>query len=816
MKMILPALLGAALALAPHVVHAQPAARTPFTVDDLLRLEALGQAVVSPDETLAVFERLGPVEDLPVHEHDHWDRVLRSEVMIAPDLDTGDARRLLPAEEGAGHVIGPWSPDGRRIVLYRLRDRKFSVGVAEPTTGAVRWSAFTPELAFWGRGAIWRSPDELLVLATDDPLAPRLLKSGWIASERLPHLWEKSRRGDEAARTVVGAGRFADLTPEAPNGRLIAVDAVSGAERTLAEGRFYDMELSPDGRYLALASFAEELGFDPDQPFLQGDFSERRALAILDLETGALWRPAPDETLSPHLLSWSPDGDELLAFLRPAQRTAADGRLVRFRPSDRQSETVPLKAYSPAVSESGLRTPVVSADWLGATPVLFAQDASGRRDWIALGADGPKVLTASLERPTSRLLAVTRDRIVVSAQDRAFSIGLSGPPLDLGEPIDQAFVESAMVFNRGQRFAFTGAPRQDWLAVRRGDAVQRVRVETGAPVGRPAPMADGVRALGETKILAVAEDGDGVRRLVVSNGTTLAHINGALAHRMAVEPRAIVHAGAAGQALTSWLYTPAGRPDAPLIIIPYPGGSISPPAPDDANPVTNVHLMTAQGYAVLLPDLSDVGRPPDPAAGIADAVLRAVDAAAASGGFDPTRLILWGHSFGGFSVMAAATQSDRFSAVIAANGAYDLASSWGTFPLAKSVAPELGLSIRSNAGIMETGQFGLGGPPWALPQAFIANSPLFAADRIRAPVLLVAGDRDYIPPGQAEEMFSALYRQGKDAVLVTYRGEGHVLASPGNIRDYHRTIWTWLDQVIDPRPVHAARPEPSSPSAPAS
>ena len=307
-----------------------------------------------------------------------------------------------------------------------------------------------------------------------------------------------------------------------------------------------------------------------------------------------------------------------------------------------------------------------------------------------------------------------------------------------------------------------------------------------------------------------------MRRLVASNGTTLAHINGVLAHRMTVEPRAIAHVGAAGQALTSWLYTPVGRPDAPLIIIPYPGGSISPPAPDDANPVTNVHLMTAQGYAVLLPDLSDVGRPPDPAAGIADAVLHAVDAAAASGGFDPTRLILWGHSFGGFSVMAAATQSDRFSAVIAANGAYDLASSWGTFPLAKSVVPELGLSIRSNAGIMETGQFGLGGPPWAFPQAFIANSPLFAADRIRAPVLLIAGDRDYIPPGQAEEMFSALYRQGKDAVLVTYRGEGHVLASPGNIRDYHQTIWTWLDQVIGPRPVQAARPEPSSPSAPAS
>ncbi|MNY21865.1 Prolyl oligopeptidase family protein [compost metagenome] len=76
------------------------------------------------------------------------------------------------------------------------------------------------------------------------------------------------------------------------------------------------------------------------------------------------------------------------------------------------------------------------------------------------------------------------------------------------------------------------------------------------------------------------------------------------------------------------------------------------------------------------------------------------------------------------------------------------------------------------------------------------NSPALAAGRISAPVLLFTADRDYVPPGQAEELFSALYRQQKDVVLVTYRGEGHVLSSPANIRNFYDTVWTWLDEVL--------------------
>jgi len=49
---------------------------------------------------------------------------------------------------------------------------------------------------------------------------------------------------------------------------------------------------------------------------------------------------------------------------------------------------------------------------------------------------------------------------------------------------------------------------------------------------------------------------------------------------------------------------------------------------------------------------------------------------------------------------------------------------------------------------------------------------------------------------QAEEMFTALYRLNKDALFVRYWGEGHVLASSANIRDFWRRVFTWYDRHL--------------------
>lgn len=64
------------------------------------------------------------------------------------------------------------------------------------------------------------------------------------------------------------------------------------------------------------------------------------------------------------------------------------------------------------------------------------------------------------------------------------------------------------------------------------------------------------------------------------------------------------------------------------------------------------------------------------------------------------------------------------------------------------------------ATLMEAGQGRIGAPPWKDAAAYLRNSPLFYADRIETPLLIVQGDMDYVAIQQGEELFSALYRQG--------------------------------------------------------
>jgi dipeptidyl aminopeptidase/acylaminoacyl peptidase len=43
-------------------------------------------------------------------------------------------------------------------------------------------------------------------------------------------------------------------------------------------------------------------------------------------------------------------------------------------------------------------------------------------------------------------------------------------------------------------------------------------------------------------------------------------------------------------------------------------------------------------------------------------------------------------------------------------------------------------------------------------------------------------------------------RQDKDAVMLTYWGEGHTLGSPGNLRDLYRRAFAWLDAHLQSKP----------------
>jgi len=67
------------------------------------------------------------------------------------------------------------------------------------------------------------------------------------------------------------------------------------------------------------------------------------------------------------------------------------------------------------------------------------------------------------------------------------------------------------------------------------------------------------------------------------------------------------------------------------------------------------------------------------------------------------------------------------------------------------------------------------------------------ADKVTAPVMLIASDMDIFPLWQYQEMYTALYRLRKPACLVVYMGEGHWPQSPANVKDLWARAFDWFD-----------------------
>jgi dipeptidyl aminopeptidase/acylaminoacyl peptidase len=805
MKRVLAGALALALlAGAPHA----PASARPFTVDDLLSQESFGAVAIDPAGRWLVFE-----------QRDRYDRLPRYDIGYTPSeafpwLAVVDLKRprpatpLLPRDPASGQMLGPFSPSGRQLVVYRLRGRTWDFGVADLPTGAVRWFDLTPQDAARGRGLQWLSEHELLVIARPDRRAPPELRSNDDITERLPAWWAAAARG-ETAHTVVGSGIYAAVRPRDPARRLLRLDVRTGAATTLAEGELFDLELSPDRRRVALLESGPDVQPRGDGPVrgIAGLETEATRLSILDIARGDRTAACSGCDMLPQLLAWSPDSQEVLAFRRGADGSWARGRLVR------------VSAATGAVTETGgdlapefsLNPVIVRAGWMGSDPVLFARPSGGTRaDWYRLGPAGAVNLTRALPPPDGRIRAADGRHLVLLAGQRPWRVDSQGGARSLAAAPartatgDQRGLDGARLANL--------FPNGSWISLGAGAACRLVWADTRRLTDAPGGSC-GAAALfaapAQARSLARYDiDDHGVETLSVSRPgaapVVVAKLNAGLAETNLMRVEVVRHTGERGEPLTSWVYLPvlpAGAPPPPLIVRPYLGYSHATPPRDlkmEGGFFQNLRMMTGHGYAVLVPSLPNPpGGTREPMANVAARIL-AVERAAREdprlqGLFDPDREALLGWSFGGYTVMATLTQTDHFRAAVELSGISDLTAYWSNITLKRAVSPEYGYGSNWATGTVEATQPQMGGPPWSDPLRYQRNSPLWHADKIRTPLLLIHGWRDQIPYAGSQAMFSALFRQGKDAQLVTYWGADHMNVSPGDVRD----VWARTFQFLD-------------------
>jgi len=804
---------------------AQARADTPLAVNDLMAMESFGTASLSPDGRWAVFERQAAFEAAPRYDRYYMGGWATSELWIVDVTRTEAPVRFLSAEP-PGVVQGPWSPSGRRLAVFRLRAEGWRIGVVDVDTRSVRWTDLTPDYPNEGRAVQWRDDNRLVVLTRPDGALPKPHRWGGEAQRRLTAAWERTALGAEASRTVVGSGRFAADIPSAPNNEVWEHDVRTGENRVLAVGPFIDLEVSPDGAWTALIERGESVPLEPEAPFLMNETTVRRRLTLIKMERAQVQRLGKAGDLGPNLLRWAPDSSELLVWSRRDDQTWLEGGLNRIDPKTGVLRPVKRGGLVPQVDRGFGAVMTVHADWLGETPLLFGRlPGSARDDWFALEEERVRNLTARLKRPPGQLERVSSEGVDLIADGGVWGLEGSGP-LRLKSSVPG--LRSARVSDilEPARLRLNDAPRRNWTpALEPGGIMVRVpasSTSTGIETDRderPANME--VLAISETASIRRSIE-NGVATLWLEVGDEIrpmARLNCHLAQVAFSRPQPVVHQDATGQTLTSWLYLPTSSKEGlrlPLIVMVYPGLASTHPLSQSGrlSTVVDPQVLAGAGYAVLSPSMPRAGHTPQLADDLSQEVDRALDAVlAAHPQIDPERVAILGHSFGGYAALAIGSESLRYRSIVALAAPSDLISLWGQFEAFQRVAPEEGLNIRQAAGWVETGQGAMGAPPWAEPEAYIRHSPLFRANHIQAPVLLLHGDRDFVPIAQAEEMFSALYRQDKDARMVTYWGEGHLFFSPANIRDMYAQIFDWMERTLnrEPTPVGAGEPPMSEP-----
>jgi len=199
----------------------------------------------------------------------------------------------------------------------------------------------------------------------------------------------------------------------------------------------------------------------------------------------------------------------------------------------------------------------------------------------------------------------------------------------------------------------------------------------------------------------------------------------------------------------------------------------------------NIPWFVSHGYLVFCPDIHySVG---DPGASIYDYVVSAAEMLSRLPWVDAKHMAIQGHSFGGFEVNYLVTRTNLFAAAAEAAGPADLVSSAGN----------VFMDMADGHGWVEMGQDRMKASLWQNPKAYIRNSPVFGADKVTTPLLIMHNKNDgTVPWSQAVEFFTALHWLGKKCWMLQYDGENHITLTSEASLDYTLRLEQFFDHFL--------------------
>lgn len=215
--------------------------------------------------------------------------------------------------------------------------------------------------------------------------------------------------------------------------------------------------------------------------------------------------------------------------------------------------------------------------------------------------------------------------------------------------------------------------------------------------------------------------------------------------------------------------------------------------PEPLRSAINRATYTSNGYLVFVPDITyKIGFPGESAH---NCIMPGVTSLIAKGFVDEKNIGIQGHSWGGYQTAYLITRTNLFKAAEAGAPVANMISAYG------GIRWESGMSRQFQ---YEHTQSRIGGTLWEKPMHYIENSPLFFADKIQTPLLLLHNDADgAVPWYQGIEMYMALRRLNKPVWMLNYNGEPHWPVKRENRMDFQIRMMQFFNYYLK----GAAEPE---------
>lgn len=152
---------------------------------------------------------------------------------------------------------------------------------------------------------------------------------------------------------------------------------------------------------------------------------------------------------------------------------------------------------------------------------------------------------------------------------------------------------------------------------------------------------------------------------------------------------------------------------------------------------------------------------------------------------DAARVGCMGASYGGFTTEYLTTQTDIFACAISHAGISSISSYWGE--------GYWGYGYSTNASAHAF--------PWNRRDIYVDQSPLFNADKVKVPILLIHGTKDVnVPTGESIQFYTALKLLGKDAELVFVKDADHAVVDYNQRILWNNTILSYFAKYLKGQP----------------